>query len=147
MKNKPALILSLLLLLSVGIGCGGLMTKKQKGVSDISWKEVDLRFAHSKISDDEKSEIWRDNYKRKVVKWQGELVEIRQGEGGINVLLIKMNEDTSTHDLELELDKAENGKVQDLSKGSNIGFLGTLFHWRQPKVVLVRGKIQSNWFL
>lgn len=103
--------------------------KAEPEVSKITWKEIDSVYnLKSKFTDAQKEEKWKE-YEGKIIEWTGEVSDISEGwTSGYN-LLIKMNQSTLTHDLQIGLDDSQKEKVLKVSKGDKIKFRGKLNEW------------------
>jgi hypothetical protein len=97
--------------------------------SNISWQEIDAIYnLHSPKTDIQKEEAWK-KFKGKRVSWSGEVSDI--SENWINglTLCVKMNPDTLSYDLMIQLKPSEKKKTGQLSKGDRVAFSGTLDNW------------------
>ena len=101
----------------------------QEIISGITWREIDKIYnIQSKYTDLQKKELWK-KYKGKRVKWHGKVSSISEGFfGGLN-LQVKMNRNTFTSDLLIELDDSQKDKALTLSENSSITFSGILSDW------------------
>lgn len=98
-------------------------------VSNVTWSEINRIYnLQSNATDAQKSALW-DNYKGKVVEWEGEVADIKEGFFSGYTLHIKMNRETLTSDLMIDLDDSQKNKVLSLTKGSRIQFRGKLKTW------------------
>lgn len=98
-------------------------------VSNVTWSEINRIYnLRSNATDAQKSALW-DNYKGKVVEWEGEVSDIKEGYFSGYTLHIKMNKETLTSDLMIDLDDSQKNKVMSLTKGSRIRFRGKLKTW------------------
>ena len=95
-------------------------------ISDITWKDYDNIFnINSKTTDLQKQDTW-NRYKGKRVRWTGTVEDVKRGLMGGLTLNIKMNSDTITFDIILDLKQSEETRASGLRKGSTVTFLGTL---------------------
>lgn len=100
-----------------------------KPISDITWLEIDNIYnLNSSFTDLQKDNEWT-KFKGERVQWSGYVTDISEGIlGGIS-LYIKMNPETFTSDLIINLKDSEKEKAIKVSKGNNITFTGTLSDW------------------
>ena len=100
--------------------------KPKDEISNITWGEIDKIYnIQSNYTDLQKKEYWK-NFKGKKIKWHGVISSISEGFfGGLN-LQVKMNRNTFTSDLLIELDESQKEKALKLSKKSRITFTGIL---------------------
>ncbi len=95
-------------------------------ISPIKWSELDRIYSvRSNSTDMQKEALWKD-YKGKRVAWTGTVTEISKGMLGGLTLQIKMNPDTLTSDIILNLKKDQESKAINLTKDSKVSFVGTL---------------------
>ena len=94
----------------------------------ISWREVDSIYnLKSNNTDLQKDEEWK-RFKGKRVAWSGVVSAVSDGWTGLT-LQVKMNPDTFTSDLLINLNKDEKSKAARLHKGDRVRFRGTLKSW------------------
>ena len=97
--------------------------------SRISWREIDSIYnVSSKNTDLQKENLWK-GYKGKRVTWSGEVVGVSEGLFGGLSLQVKMNRNTFTFDLLINLKKAEKAKASQLHQGDKVRFTGILSTW------------------
>lgn len=95
-------------------------------ISDITWEDYDSIFnINSKATDLQKQDAWT-RYKGKRVRWRGTVEDVKKGMMGGLTLNIKMNSDTFTFDIILDLKRSEETRAAGLRKGSSVAFVGTL---------------------
>lgn len=97
-------------------------------ISDIRWSEIDAIYnLKSKYTDLQKDESWKQ-YKGKKVLWSGRVSSIAESLGNLD-LQVKMNPDTFTSDLIIELKDSEKSKALGLKVGDSVRFTGILDAW------------------
>lgn len=97
-------------------------------ISSISWSEVDAIYnLRGKYTDLQKDEFWQ-RYKGKKVAWSGKVSSVSEGFGSLD-LQVKMNPDTFTSDLIIELKASEKSKALGLRVGDSVTFTGILDRW------------------
>jgi hypothetical protein len=97
--------------------------------SEISWKEVNAIYnLQSNYTNLQKEEAWK-RYKGQRVMWIGKVEGIDKGWLGGLHLQVKMNRDTFTFDLAIDLKKSEEAKAMSIHKGDIIRFTGILDTW------------------
>lgn len=98
-------------------------------ISRITWNELDKIYnLKSDSTDLQKQELWK-TYKGKKISWKGTVSEVSNGTFGGLVLQVKMNADTLTSDIYLNLNKNEERKARNLTKGVKVSFTGTLSNY------------------
>ena len=97
-------------------------------VSSISWAEVNQIYnLDSKVTELRKEEEWKQ-FNGKRIQWTGTVSSISDS-FGILSLQIKMNPDTFTSDLLINLNENQRSKAIDYSEGDRITFSGLLEDW------------------
>ncbi len=97
-------------------------------VSSISWADVDRIYnLDSKATDLRKEEEWKQ-FKGKRIQWTGTVSSISDSFGTLS-LQIKMNPDTFTSDLLINLKENQRSKAIDFAEGDRITFSGVLDDW------------------
>jgi hypothetical protein len=97
-------------------------------VSSISWAEVNQIYnLASKVTELRKEEEWKQ-FKGKRIQWTGTVSSISES-FGILSLQIKMNPETFTSDLLINLKENQRSKAIDYSEGDRITFSGLLEDW------------------
>ena len=97
--------------------------------SAISWEEVNAIYnLRSNYTDLQKEEAWK-RFKGQRVMWTGKVEGIDKGWLGGLHLQVKMNRDTFTFDLAIDLKKSEEAKAMRIHKGDIIRFTGILNTW------------------
>lgn len=95
-------------------------------ISPIKWSELDRIYSlRSNSTDMQKEALWK-NYKGKRVAWAGTVTEVSKGMLGGLTLQIKMNPETLTSDIILNLKKDQESRAINLTKDSKVSFVGTL---------------------
>jgi hypothetical protein len=95
----------------------------------ITWREIDSIYnVSSKKTDLQKENLWK-GYKGKRVTWSGEVVGVSEGWFGGLSLQVKMNRNTFTFDLLINLKKTEKAKASQLHQGDKVRFTGILSTW------------------
>ena len=99
---------------------------KQTPLTKITWREFDNIFSiSSRKSDFQKEALWKRKYKGREVSWTGEVKEVKQRDDCVG-LLIRMNPDTFTFDVSVDLQPSQTDKAIEINKGQNVSFKGTL---------------------
>ena len=114
---------------SSGGGGAHYAESRSSAVSQVSWPEINNIYnIESSYTDIQKDENWT-KYQGKSVVWYGEVVEVSRGIFGGMSLSIKMNGDTFTSDLLVELKPSAEKAAGRVSKGQHITFTGKLENW------------------
>ncbi len=149
-NNLQTLIFTVIILLTVSLGCKDIDKKDSTAaptpatitnkpvqavsetpppkdtVSNLKWNDYDNVYnTKSNSTDMQKDALWKD-FKGKTVNWQGTVEDVSEGMLGGLKLNIKMNADTLTHDITLELKKDQKDKAMSLTKGKKVSFTGKL---------------------
>ncbi len=97
-------------------------------ISDLSWEEFDSIYnLMSDWTEIQKEEKWKE-FKGKTVQWTGEVVDVDDSFGGLN-LSMRMNRDTLTFDLMLSVNADSKPMALELRKGEIVTFRGELSRW------------------
>ena len=94
-------------------------------ISSVTWKELDEIYdIEHQRTDLQKETAWR-SYKGKRIQWSGEVRSVEDSLGSLT-LGVRMDEDTITYDLQIELLRSERAKAEQLSEGDRVSFAATL---------------------
>ncbi len=94
--------------------------------SDITWTEFNNIFSiNSNKSEFQKENLWK-KYEGLEVCWSGEATEIHQGIFNSVSLLVRMNSDTFTFDVSVDLKPNQFEKALEIQKGQRVKFKGIL---------------------
>uniref|UniRef100_UPI0037C5225E DUF4339 domain-containing protein n=1 Tax=Prosthecobacter sp. TaxID=1965333 RepID=UPI0037C5225E len=83
----------------------------------ITWKEIDEFFFKGNNTDQQRADKLK-YYKGRQVSWRGRVVKTSEKLFGGMTLSIKMNADTITHDVDLDLKSSETSRATALSENS-----------------------------
>lgn len=91
-------------------------------------------------TDLQKDEAWK-RFKGKKVKWTGTVSSVSETFGSL-ILQVKMNRDTFTSDLHINLLDSQKSRALSLTKGDSVTFTGVLDKWGSlVPITLVEGEI------
>jgi hypothetical protein len=124
--RSPQLAVVLALLL-----CGACDStpKHEPPISDIDWRLINAIYnVKYRKTDLQKDERWKE-FKGRKVKWTGEVTSVGDSMFGGLQLQVKMNPDTWTSDLLIELKASQRSRATRLNKGDLVTFTGILDSW------------------
>jgi hypothetical protein len=123
----PLLRLAIPCLLLVCAGCDE-APKAEPSVSNIDWSTIDsiYNLKHKK-TDLQKDERWKE-FKGQKVRWTGKVTSVGQSFGSLT-LQVKMNPDTWTSDVLVDLKDSEKPRAARLNQGESVTFTGILDSW------------------
>lgn len=124
--DSPRLVVVLTMLFYVG--CDE-TPKQEPPISDIDWRLINAIYnLKYKKTDLQKDERWKE-FKGRKVKWTGEVTSVGDSVFGGLQLQVKMNADTWTSDLLIELKASQRSRATRLNKGDLVTFTGILDSW------------------
>jgi hypothetical protein len=95
----------------------------------ISWREVDAIYnLESKKTRLQKDALW-SRFKGKKVRWTGKVSHMSEGWFGGLSMQVKMNRDTFTSDLIIDLDSSQKDRAMQFEEGDTVRFTGILREW------------------
>lgn len=110
------------------VGCDE-TPKQEPPISDIDWRLINAIYnLKYKKTDLQKDERWKE-FKGRKVKWIGEVTSVGDSMFGGLQLQVKMNADTWTSDLLIELKASQRSRATHLNKGDLVTFTGILDSW------------------
>ncbi len=151
MKNQNTLIGSIAILMLIVIGCAcpnvddrsnavdrasvdpsGNNNLATNSVDDpfkgreITWKDYSRVYSKRSNSTDMQKEAMWWAFEGKTVTWEGKVVDVSDGDFGGLAVNIKMEPDTLTSDIRLQLKEDQKGKAIVLTKDKKIKFSGRM---------------------
>lgn len=103
--------------------------KPDPPISDIDWSLINAIYnLKYKKTDLQKDERWKE-FKGRKVKWTGEVTSVGESMFGGLELQVKMNPDTWTSDLLIDLKDSQRSRATRLNKGDLVTFTGILDSW------------------
>lgn len=103
--------------------------KQEPPISDIDWRLINAIYnLKYRKTDLQKDERWKE-FKGRKVKWTGEVTSVGESTFGGLELQVKMNPDTWTSDLLIELKASQRSRATHLNKGDSVTFTGILDSW------------------
>lgn len=98
-------------------------------VSGITWSEYDAIYdVKSKYTKLQKEKEW-EKFKGKTIEWTGEVAEVKDGALGGLQIWVKMDRDTFTFDVRVDLHRAFENEAMKLKVGDSVTFRGELSSW------------------
>lgn len=95
-------------------------------ISNISWNDYNKIYnVRSNSTDMQKDALWKD-FEGKSILWTGTVSEVSEGTLSGLTLQIKMNSETLTSDILLNLKDEQKSKAMSLTKGQKVTFTGKL---------------------
>lgn len=109
----------------------------------ITWKEIQAVYGlESKATELKKDELWK-GYQGKWVEWQGEVVEVSKTFGILQVQ-VKMEAETFTSDVIVQIPADQENKALMLDAGDAVKFAGSLQSWGTlTPITLENGRIDN----
>jgi hypothetical protein len=97
-------------------------------LSSVTWSEIDAIYnLKSQYTDLQKDEYWKQ-YKGKKVRWSGTVSSVSDSFGSLS-LQAKMNPDTFTSDVLVNLKDSQRSKALTLKQGDSVTFTAILDRW------------------
>lgn len=102
--------------------------RKKNAPTNITWKEISAIYSlKSKVTDLKKDIEW-EKYKGKKIRWTGEVASIDKLFGSL-LMQVKLNPETFTSDVIIDLEESEFEKAAEFSEGDKVTFEGILQSW------------------
>ncbi|MEN3371061.1 MAG: hypothetical protein V7609_3204 [Verrucomicrobiota bacterium] len=113
--------------------------KQEPPISDIDWRLINAIYnVKYRKTDLQKEERWKE-FKGRKVKWTGEVTSVGDSMFGGLELQVKMNPDTWTSDLLIELKASQRSRATRLNKGDLVTFTGILDSWGTILPITLKG--------